>query len=212
MRVMFTAMAPERMAGMLFVVALHAVALWQLWQHRLLPMPTEAMTLFVNFIAPPAPERKEEPKRRPTPAPKPVEKPQPRQLVAETPAVAPADRVAPPLPVPAPEPAAPPPMPLPSGPVALSSELSVVCPERPAPAYPAFSRRLGETGTVVLRVELDETGYVGTARVQTSSGHPRLDDAALAVVRSWRCQPAQRNGQPVRAVALQPFKFVLQGD
>ncbi|MDZ4251209.1 MAG: energy transducer TonB, partial [Sulfuritalea sp.] len=31
-------------------------------------------------------------------------------------------------------------------------------------------------------------------------------------VRSWRCNPPQRDGQAVRAVALQPFKFVLQGN
>jgi protein TonB len=103
-------------------------------------------------------------------------------------------------------------MPLPVGPVALSSELAVACPERAAPAYPAQSRRLGEEGTVVLRVELDESGRVAVARVSRSSGHARLDEAVLGVVKSWRCTPALRDGRPVRAVALQPFKFVLQGN
>jgi protein TonB len=92
----------------------------------------------------------------------------------------------------------------------MSSELSVACPERSAPIYPAQSRRFGETGIVVLRVELSDTGHVDTARVNTSSGHSRLDEAALAAVRTWRCTPATRNGQPVRAVALQPFNFLLQ--
>lgn len=202
----------ERLAGLLFVVALHGAALWGLWQHRLLPSPVEAATLFVNFIAPPAPERKEEPRR--PPPPKPIEKPQPRPLVAETPVLAPTDYVAPPpppQPLPAPVIEAPP-TPLPAGPVALSSELSVACPERSAPAYPAPSRRMGETGIVVLRVELDESGHVAAARVSTSSGYARLDDAALGAVRRWRCTPATRNGQPVRAVALQAFNFILQGN
>lgn len=205
--------APDRLAGLLLVLSLHAAALWGLWQHRLLPAPAEVATLFVNFIVPPAPEKKQEPKRPPPPKPKPIEKPQPRQIIAETPVVAPTDYVAPPPP-PRPEPAPvieAPPMPLPAGPVALSSELAVACPERSAPAYPAQSRRFGETGTVVLRVELDESGRVAVARVNSSSGHVRLDEAALAVVKTWRCTPATRNGQPVRAVALQPFKFVLQG-
>ncbi len=65
---------------------------------------------------------------------------------------------------------------------------------------------------VVLRVELDETGHVAVARISSSSGHARLDEAALGAVKTWRCTPATRNGQPVRAVALQPFKFVLQGN
>ena len=63
---------------------------------------------------------------------------------------------------------------------------------------------------MVLRVELDEQGRVGAARVATASGFARLDEAALAAVKTWRCNPARRDGQPVRAVALQPFKFVLQ--
>jgi protein TonB len=207
----------EQSAGLLFVLALHAAALWGLWQHRLIPAPRDAMTLFVNFIAPPAPPKTEEPKRPPPPKPKPVEKPQPRQIVAEAPVVAPADHVAPPPPPkPAPviEAPAPPPAPapaLPAGPVDLGGELSVACPERTPPTYPAVSRRFGEEGTVVLRVELDEHGHVSAARVATSSGFVRLDEAALTAVRSWQCRPAWRNGQPVRAVALQPFKFVLQG-
>lgn len=204
-------LAPDRLAGLLFVLALHAAALYGLWQHRLIPSPLEAATLFVNFIAPPAPEKKQEPKRPSPQKPKPIEKPQPRQIVAETPVVAPTDYVAPPQPAPAPVIEAPP-MPLPVGPVALSSELAVACPERSAPAYPAQSRRFGETGVVVLRVELDETGRVAVARISSSSGHARLDEAALGAVRTWRCTPAMRNGQPVRAVALQPFKFILQGN
>jgi len=206
----------ERTAALTIVVALHAVALWGLWQHRLIPSPHETMTLFVNFIAPPAPEKKEEPRRPPPPPqPKPVEKPQPRQIVAETPFVAPTDyAVPPPPPAPAPVPAPiieAPPLPLPAGPVALSSELSVACPERSAPAYPPASRRLGEEGAVVLRVELDESGRVAAARVATSSGHARLDEAALAAVRGWRCVPPTHHGRPARVVAVQPFNFVLQG-
>jgi protein TonB len=99
----------------------------------------------------------------------------------------------------------------PAAPLTLASELAVVCPQHTPPAYPAQSRRLGEQGRVVLRVELDEEGRVSEVRVQTGSGYPRLDDAALAALRSWSCTPAQRDGRAVRAVALQPFNFVLEG-
>ncbi len=202
----------DRVASLLLVVAAHAAALYGLWAHRLIPTPLEAATLFVNFIAPPAPEKVEQPRRPPPPKLQPIEKPQPqpRQLVAETPVIAPTDYVAPaPPPKPAPVVEAPA-LPLPAGPVTMSSELSVACPERSAPPYPAQSRRLGETGIVVLRVELSETGHVAVAKVQSSSGYVRLDEAALATVRTWRCTPPTRNGQAVRAVALQPFNFVLQ--
>lgn len=201
------------LVGLVFVLAVHAVALYGLWKHSLIPSPSEAMTLFVNFIAPPAPNKAEEPKRPPPPKLQPKEKPQPRQLVAETPIVSPTDYVAPPPPpTPAPEPVIQAPqMTLPAGPVALGSELSVACPERSAPSYPPESRKRVEMGVVVLRVELSESGHVAVAKVQHSSGFSRLDEAALTAVRSWRCTPATRNGQPVRATALQPFNFILQG-
>jgi protein TonB len=60
-------------------------------------------------------------------------------------------------------------------------------------------------------VELNEQGNVASARVSTSSGSTHLDEAALTAVKTWRCTPAIRDGQPMRAIALQPFKFVLQG-
>lgn len=205
----------DRFAGVLLVLALHAAALWGLWSHRLLAAPQEAVTLFVDFIAPPdspvvhkvaaAPKRE-------LPKPRPEEKPQPRQLVAAAPAAPVAEVAVPPAPTSAigapveTRPSAP------AGPVTLDAELSVSCPERTAPNYPLLSRRTGETGTTVLRVELDERGQVTTARVSTGSGFARLDEAALSAVKTWRCNPAQRNGQAVRAVALQPFKFVLQGN
>jgi protein TonB len=195
--------------GLVFVILLHAAALGALWQHRLLPSSSTIDALFVHFIAPPAPPKAEKPKS-PPPKPQRVEKPQPRQLVAEAPVTAPIDYVAP-LP-PRQEPVIDAPrMPLSANPMALGSELSLACPERAPPVYPAMSRRLGEVGIVVLRVELDEQGLVANAKVETASGFERLDHAALAAVKTWRCNPPQRNGQPTRAIAKQPFHFVLQG-
>lgn len=97
-----------------------------------------------------------------------------------------------------------------SGPVMLPSELSVICPVTSPPDYPHQSRQLGEDGKLMLRLELDERGRIGTVQVIKSSGYRRLDEAAITAVRTWHCNPPLRNGQPVRAVALQSFSFVLQ--
>ena len=95
--------------------------------------------------------------------------------------------------------------------VLLSGELSVSCSERTTPAYPKLSLRLGEQGRTLLLVELDERGRVANVSVKSGSGFPRLDEAAVSAVRSWRCTPAMRDGVAVRAVAMQPFNFALTG-
>lgn len=200
----------ERTAGLALVVALHVAGWWGLMSLRIVPIPEEVVTLFVE------PLRTEPPPATPKllPAPKPKERLAPRPLAAAATAPAAAEPVAesvaeaPPA-VQAAE-AAPAEPPRPAGPVALGMELSLACSERTPPAYPATSRRLGEEGQVVLRVELDEQGSVSAARVVSGSGHARLDEAALAAVKAWRCRPALRDGRSVRAVAQQPFKFVLQ--
>lgn len=214
----------QRLVGLLLVLALHAAALYWLWSAQLLALSADVAPLFVNLIEPSDESKTPEPRRRPTPESIPRQypnvPPQPRQLVVETPVTAPADFAAPaplqkPDPIQVPVAATPVPnlvAPLPAEPVAMSSELSAACPQRSAPRYPDMSQRRGEQGVVVLRVELSETGFVADARVHSTSGFARLDDAALAAVRMWRCTPAMRNGQAVRASALQPFNFVLQGN
>jgi periplasmic protein TonB len=75
-----------------------------------------------------------------------------------------------------------------------------VDPRRPPtkPDYPASSRRAGEAGTVVLDLYILPNGRVGDAKVQKSSGFPRLDEAAVKEAkRSWRFTPGTENGQPV---------------
>ncbi|HTP42620.1 MAG TPA: energy transducer TonB, partial [Nitrospiria bacterium] len=150
-------------------------------------------------VKPPVPVKLEPP----PPAP-----PAPQQLVVKAPVVSPEQPVAPPPPPSAPvlEASSAPP-----GPVQLTTELSVSCPKRSPPEYPALSRRMGEEGRVIVRVELDEQGRVDTAQIESSSGSSRLDAAALAAVKSWQCSPAVHDGNPVRAVALQPFLFRLKG-
>jgi len=100
--------------------------------------------------------------------------------------------------------------PAPAAPESLETELAVQCPERTAPRYPALAKRQREQGEVRLRVELDESGRIDRVTIVSSSGSPRLDDAARSAIESWRCRPAQHDGQAVRAVALQSLAFVLE--
>ena len=62
------------------------------------------------------------------------------------------------------------------------------------PTYPPASRRAGEEGTVRVRVLVDEHGRPKDVVVAQTSGHPALDEAAVAAVRKWRFVAAT-NGQ-----------------
>ncbi|NOT68265.1 MAG: energy transducer TonB [Methylophilaceae bacterium] len=218
----------ELIAGLLFVLALHGIVLYGLWSYKLIPAPDEAVTLLVNLINPP-PQKKEEPPKPPPPKkklekvklekPRPIEPPKPQPvLVAKAAVVSAAEPVAPPprvrvieAPPAPPEPVVEAP-PKPPAPVMLSSELSVSCPQRSAPDYPSMSRRLNEQGRVELRVELDEEGRVASVRVHKSSGFKRLDEAGVQAIKRWQCNAAKRNGIAARAVAMQPFDFILEGE
>lgn len=95
-------------------------------------------------------------------------------------------------------------------PISLAGELAVFCPQRAPPAYPQESRHLREQGEVTLRVELDERGRVSAVSIVKSSGSLRLDTAARTAVLTWHCNAAMRDGQPVRAVAIQSLDFNLR--
>ena len=82
--------------------------------------------------------------------------------------------------------------------------------DQPQPVYPTVSRRLGEQGKVTLRVKVDESGYCTAIAVSQSSGHQRLDQAALDAVQRWIFQPGTRNGVPVSLSVNIPVLFRLE--
>jgi periplasmic protein TonB len=74
-------------------------------------------------------------------------------------------------------------------------------PRRPfsRPEYPPTSRRLGEEGTVVLMLLVTEDGHVADAKIDKTSGFPRLDEAAVRESRRWRVISAKEGDKPVAA-------------
>ena len=231
--------ARDKATSLAAALMLHFIALYCLWNYHATPRRTEAMAVFVSLISPPTPARHVEQvasKSIPKKQTEPIKAPPvlPKLMASETPATSPAQTVS--VPVHSSKvPATPAPAsgnvtaipvtaavtagvapshsgsaPLPQ-PLLLGGELSVSCSERTAPAYPKQSLRLGEQGKTVLLVELDEFGQMITVEVKSKSGFPRLDEAAVNAVKTWRCTPAKRNGVAVRSIALQPFNFSLKG-
>lgn len=63
--------------------------------------------------------------------------------------------------------------------------------------YPPSSKRLGEEGTSVVKVCLDEKAKVTDASIAESANFPRLDEAAVKVAKAYRYVAATEDGKPV---------------
>jgi protein TonB len=82
----------------------------------------------------------------------------------------------------------------------------------PAIVYPAMSRRLNETGNVIVAVYFDVGGVPKRAEILKSSGYERLDRAAQAAMMGARVTPFRRPGMSDSHVFMlrAPINFVLE--
>jgi TonB family protein len=78
----------------------------------------------------------------------------------------------------------------------------------PVPEYPANARSANASGTVTVKVTIDEYGNVAEAYVV--SGHPLLRAAALAAAREAKFSPTLLMGEAVRVVGVLTYNFVAQ--
>jgi protein TonB len=78
---------------------------------------------------------------------------------------------------------------------------------RVTPEYPVAALRVGERGTVVLRVNVGIDGMPGEIDFARRSGSRELDNAARDAVTKWRFEPARSNGKPVASVVEIPIDF-----
>ena len=114
------------------------------------------------------------------------------------------------VPPPIPVPTTPPRMTPPPPPVVFTPARSIAA-THTIPEYPFVSRRLREQGTLRLKLMIDEKGIVSQAIVVNSSGHQRLDEAAMNWVKAhWRYTPAMEGIRPVASMAEAIVEFRLQ--
>ena len=156
---------------------------------------------------------KPQPKPQPKPKPKPVPQPEPKPVPQPKPEPKKIAEVA--KPATAPQPADP-------QKAAGGQQAKAIDPNQPRvigqvnylgaaprPVYPRASQRRNEQGTVVVRVLISTQGTVVDVWVKNTSGHTRLDEAALNAVRKVKFKPYTENGVAYRAMADIPFDFVL---
>lgn len=204
---------------LLWVLAGHAAAIWlvQAAAGRT-PQATAPKMLRVSWIA--AEPQPAQPVLQPAKFAPPPPRPKP-PLVRHIPTPVAVRPVVPPQQAesqPAPQPPAPPAPSSPASPAPDQPMPPEVLPPsyhadylaNPAPLYPPFSRRLGEEGTVRLKVHVAPDGRPLEIVLAESSGHPRLDRAAEDAVAGWRFVPARLGDTPVAGWVLVPISFTLR--
>ena len=191
--------APRRRGMLVAIGLLHVFAGWLFVKSMVLPAPPiKHEAVQVELIKPPEP---------PTPRVLPPQAPP-----VALPLVAPAPLITPPVvnianpivvmvaennpPQAEPVVAAPVAVAAPAGPRQISASAVHYLVE-PQLHVPKMSRRLGESGTVVVHVAVDLHGQIKNTTVRKSSGFDRLDQQALQDIRSARFSPYLENGQPI---------------
>jgi protein TonB len=73
--------------------------------------------------------------------------------------------------------------------------------------YPQILKDAGVGGRVVVWIRLDEQGVVQDVQINTSSGQPALDEAAIRVGQVIRFSPAMNRDQQVPVWVSIPIQF-----
>lgn len=200
---------PRHSPGAIALIAgAHAALLALLVMTNVVPLPTNASTLMVDILHPEAPVEKTPERPKPTPVEK---KPTPQRQVrpvaqqmlatqADSPAAAAETAIVKDAPTPSP----------PAPPAVTQPRFDADYLSNPAPTYPPLSRRMGEEGKTILRVHVEPGGRPSQIEVNTSSGSPRLDQAAQEAVWRWKFAPALRGDEAIAAWVLVPIVFTLK--
>lgn len=215
---------PRMRSWLLLIAAAHAAALWLFVQTDVLHRAVQQATpLMVALLSEPAPLRPPEPR---------LTTPQPQRPALPTPTLMPPPEVkvadaAPPAPPPAPVIASV--VPAPAAPAVAAPADTAPVRAQPAPPavtappvlpasairyrvpppveVPLASRRLRESGTVLLRVLVDAQGLPKQITLHKSSGFARLDEQALSAMRQARFQAVNTDGQAIEWLVIAPVQY-----
>lgn len=203
------------------IAVTHIVLLWAAWQTGLIQrVAAQSLPLTVRLVSDaaavpaPTPVTPRPPAATPPPMPSlPAPVLEPAAAVAEAspaaaaPVVVVATAPAPPEPG-APATPRPAPVPLPTPTRIEASALRYRV--EPPVAVPRLSRRLRESGTVLLHVVVDTQGVPREVSLRRSSGFARLDEQALGAMRQARFVPCTADGRPVECESDAPIVYELE--
>lgn len=80
----------------------------------------------------------------------------------------------------------------------------------PKPPYPLASRRMGEQGSVLLRLCIGSHGLVESVLMSQSSGYQNLDRSAIETVKAWRFSALSTTSENISECYQLPIHFQLE--
>jgi TonB family protein len=78
----------------------------------------------------------------------------------------------------------------------------------PQPTYPSIARAAHASGSVIVKVVIDEKGCIESARAL--NGHPLLQAAAVQAASQACFTPTRLSGQPVKVTGVIDYDFVAE--
>lgn len=206
----------RRITGMVAVVAFHIVlgyALVEGLARKIVEVVRSPLdTKIIEEVKPPPPDKPPPPPPKLVTPPPPYIPPPDIQIQSPVtgPTITAVTQVKPVEPVPPPARPAPPPPPPPKPrePVRVGAVVDARACEKPA--YPAAALRANETGIVLLSFLIDVDGKVLQGKVERSSGHRRLDDAALSGLSLCKFKPATIDGKAERTWSRIEYQWRLE--
>lgn len=213
----------RKLTPLIIIIGLHAALLYAL-QAGLLTHPAmqaapkEIIASLITLTPEPVPQPKPQPpKPKVEPVVKPVAKPKPQPIIKPKPSPQAITEAAPPPPPP--EKSSEPPAettvatsaPAPAAATAARPKIvtGVAYINAPRPVYPALDARMGNEGTVTLRVLINDRGHADKVEIQKSSGSLRMDDAARTAVLRATFRPYLEDGKAIPVYAIVPINFTL---
>lgn len=101
---------------------------------------------------------------------------------------------------------------VPAPPPAAQVETEQVAVEiyNPPPEYPLAARRRKIEGYVIVEVKVLKDGSPGETKIVEQSDFSAFGESALQSIRTWKFQPALRDGEPVESITRVRFTFKLR--
>lgn len=75
------------------------------------------------------------------------------------------------------------------------------------PIVSEIAHKSGCKGTVLVKMLINANGEILKTKIEKSTGNAECDEAAITALKSGKWEPATKDGYPIKAWIVIPFRF-----